>query len=249
MTDHEHEDGAREPDARARKHRRRRRLAMRLIPLIRILVRTLWATLRIERIGVENASGLVEKGEPFIPCYWHGRQFVCVKIMLELQKKGLKTGFLISPSRDGEIAARLLETLDVHVIRGSSTRTGAQAMRDLYRAITIDRISPITTPDGPKGPIFVFKPGAVMMAKLSGAPIVPMNYAASKTWQLGSWDRFQIPRPFARVVVAVGEPRAIPKSISDDEIEDVCREMERTLADLERVARDRLVSRTPNAGN
>lgn len=235
-----HQNSPPELDARARRRHRRQRWLLRSVPLVRFLVRTIWATLHIERIGVENALALVDQKRPFIPCYWHQRQFVCVKTMLELQKRGLKTGFLVSPSRDGEIAARLLGSLDVQILRGSATRTGAQAMRDLFRAITVDGLSPIMTPDGPKGPIFVFKPGTIVMAKLSGAPIVPMNFAAKRAWELGSWDRFLLPKPFTRVVVAVGEPRFIPKSTPESEIEPICREMEATLAELEKVAQEKL---------
>ncbi|HYM60848.1 MAG TPA: lysophospholipid acyltransferase family protein [Thermoanaerobaculia bacterium] len=228
------------PNERARKRARRRRWLTRAVPLIRTLVKMIWASLRIETIGLRNALDLVESDKPFIPCYWHGHQFVCVRTMLELQKLGLKSAFLISPSADGEIGAKLLDSFDVRIIRGSSTRTGAQALRDLYKAVSTEGISPITLPDGPRGPIHQFKPGAVILAQLTGAPIVPITFAARRTWRAGSWDRLLVPKPFTRVVVAIGEPRYVPKVRGKDDGEMQCREMERVLSGLEAKAAARL---------
>ena len=91
------------------------------------------------------------------------------------------------------------------VIRGSSTHTGARALRDYYTALTKEKVSPVLTPDGPRGPRFKFKPGALLLAQMSGRPILPMAYAASRAW-LVKWDKFVIPKPFARIVIAIGEP-------------------------------------------
>jgi lysophospholipid acyltransferase (LPLAT)-like uncharacterized protein len=99
------------------------------------------------------------------------------------------------------------------VIRGSSTRTGARALRDYYQLLVHEGISPVITPDGPTGPRFVFKPGALMLAQLSGRPLLPMAYAASRAWFFG-WDRFVLPWPFSRVAVAIGAPVWIDRGVS-----------------------------------
>ncbi len=97
-----------------------------------------------------------------------------------------------------------------HVIRGSSSHTGARALRDYYQALVKEDISPVITPDGPKGPRFKFKPGAILLAQMSGRPILPMAYAASRAWRI-KWDRFVIPLPLSRIVIAIGPPRYVPR--------------------------------------
>src|SRR2546422_10081065 len=82
------------------------------------------------------------------------------------------------------------------VIRGSSTHTGARALRDYYQALVKDNVSPVITPNGPRGPRFKFKPGALLLAQMSGLPILPMAYAASRV-RLIKWDTLVSPVPFA----------------------------------------------------
>jgi len=213
---------------------------MRLIPLVRFLVRVFWWTYRIEITGLERVESFLSEGKPFIPCYWHGRQFVGVWTMLQLQKKGLKTGFLVSPSRDGELAARLLGSLDVHIMRGSATRTGAEAMRQLMTAIRKEGISPIMTPDGPKGPIYEFKPGTVAVAQLTRTPIVPFAWCAGRGWTFASWDRFELPKPFTKIRVIIGEPVEMPRRLSEDDLHEQCRRLEANLAALQDRAKESL---------
>lgn len=201
------------------------------------LVRLLWYACRIERVlGQEHAEAALATGKPIIPCFWHQRILFCVHYVMGLRARGIKIGFLVSPSKDAELAARLIDRLGAYSIRGSSTRTGARAMRDLYQAITRDGVSPVTTPDGPTGPPQIFKPGTAMLAQLSGAPMLPISYAARKIWYLNTWDRFIIPHPFTRVVIAVGKPRYVERGLPSEALEVVRREMEHTLQDLERAA-------------
>ena len=94
-----------------------------------------------------------------------------------------------------------------HVIRGSATHTGARALRDFYEALVKQGVSPAMTPDGPKGPRFVFKPGAILLSQMSQRPILPMAYAASRA-TLFHWDKFVLPWPFSRIVIA--DRRAAP---------------------------------------
>ncbi|MGH8316214.1 MAG: lysophospholipid acyltransferase family protein, partial [Steroidobacterales bacterium] len=117
-----------------------------------------------------------------------------------------------------------------HVIRGSSTNTGAKALRDYYQALAKDGVSPVITPDGPRGPAFVFKPGAILLSQMSQRPIVPLAYAASHAW-LVKWDRFVIPFPFARIAIAVGAPRQVLRTLDAAALErwqiDLAAEMRR----------------------
>ena len=128
------------------------------------------------------------------------------------------------------------------VIRGSSTHTGARALRDYYQALVRDNVSPVITPDGPRGPRFKFKPGALLLAQMSGRPILPMSYAASRAWLI-KWDRFVIPVPFARVALAIGPPCYVPRVTDAAMLERLQGQLELELRRLYEVARDALTRR------
>jgi len=188
----------------------RRRLGAKVLPRIAWgLFRLTWKTCTIRAVqGNEHLEALLDIDKPFIPCYWHQQQLFCVRYLLDAAAKDsrLKLGYLISPSADGDIASNMFGNEGVHVIRGSATRGGAQALRDIYMHVKQDKISPIVTPDGPTGPIYQCKPGVALLSQLSKAPLLPLAYAASRTWHLSSWDKFMIPRPFSQIVIGVGEP-------------------------------------------
>jgi lysophospholipid acyltransferase (LPLAT)-like uncharacterized protein len=97
-----------------------------------------------------------------------------------------------------------------YVIRGSSSHTGAQALKAYFEALMREQVSPAITPDGPRGPRFQFKPGAILLAQMSGRPMLPIAYAASRAAQVG-WDGFVLPLPFARIAIAIGAPREVPR--------------------------------------
>ena len=203
------------------------------VPLLKIILFTLWRTCRVKTVmGEEHIEALLKTNKPFIPCYWHQRHIFCAHYLLSKMKQGLKLGFLISPSNDGEIAARLIKRWGAVPVRGSTTRTGAKAIKDLYETINKHAISPVTTSDGPTGPAQVFKPGAVMLSQLTQVPMLPLAYAASSAWELDSWDRFLIPKPFSRIVVALGKPLLAPKGLSIAELEPLRQEMEQSLNQL-----------------
>lgn len=182
-----------------------------IVPTGLALIRLVWAWSRVVRMeGEEHIRSALERAPSFIPVYWHQQQLFCVKALLGMRKQGVKLGFLISPSVDGEIGAMAVQRAGAAVIRGSSTHTGARALRDYYQALMQGQVSPCITPDGPRGPPFEFKPGAILLSQMSQRPIVPMAFAASRAWQV-KWDRFIIPWPFSRVAVIIGEPVQIPK--------------------------------------
>jgi lysophospholipid acyltransferase (LPLAT)-like uncharacterized protein len=172
-----------------------------------------------------------------IPVYWHQHMLFAVRGLLDLQPDGLRVGFLISPSVDGTAPAMLVGKIGGHVIRGSSTHTGARALRDYYETIVKQEISPAITPDGPRGPVHEFKPGAVMLAQLTGRPILPVSVAASRTWPFRTWDRFELPLPFSRVVIAYGEPVRLPRGVDAESLSRMQSDMAERLHALQREAR------------
>jgi len=141
-----------------------------LVPVGLSLVRLVWRWSRVFKVsGAQHIAAALERAPSFIPVYWHQHTLFCVKHLLRERRAGLKLGFLISPSVDGEIGAMIVRNLGGEVIRGSSTHTGARALRDYYQALAREAVSPAITPDGPRGPPWKFKPGAVLLAQLDRA--------------------------------------------------------------------------------
>jgi hypothetical protein len=208
------------------------------VPIAFGLGRLVWRWSRIVRIvGTEHIGAVLARAPSFIPVYWHQHQLFCIKQLAEMRGAGVKLGFLISPSVDGEFAAMMVERLGGEVIRGSSSHTGARALRDYYQALAHDGISPAITPDGPRGPPLKFKPGAILLAQMSQRPIIPMAYAASRAWEI-MWDRFMIPKPLARIAIVVGAPVYVGKGLDSDALSALQLDLERNLENLRRQARE-----------
>ena len=218
-----------------------RRLLYKLaVPLGLGIIQSWLATCRVVRVvGVENLDAALAKAPSLVPCYWHQHQLFCAKYLLQQRPRGLSVGWLISPSVDGELGALMVRRIGGGVIRGSSSHTGARALRDYYQALVKENLSPVITPDGPKGPRFKFKPGAILLAQMSGRPMLPMAYAASRAW-LVKWDKFVIPAPFARIVIAIGKPEYVPRVTDAAGLEKLQADMELRLKELYAVAASQL---------
>jgi lysophospholipid acyltransferase (LPLAT)-like uncharacterized protein len=208
-----------------------------LVPVGVSLLRLVWRWSRVVRVsGAEHIASALARAPSFIPVYWHQHQVFCVELLLNQSRAGLKLGFLISPSVDGEIGAMLVRSLGGVVIRGSSSHTGARALRDYYQALAHEGVSPAITPDGPRGPPWKFKPGAVLLAQMSGRPMIPLSFAASRAWKI-KWDSFVIPWPLSRISIAVGEPVYVPKGLDAAGLERWQLDMEQRLRELFEQAR------------
>jgi lysophospholipid acyltransferase (LPLAT)-like uncharacterized protein len=215
----------------------RRALYQLVVPLAIGVIRAWWLMCRVVRVeGVAHLEAALERAPSLVPCYWHQHQLYCGKYLVEQRGRGLTVGWLISPSVDGELGAMMVRRFGGAVIRGSSTHTGARALRDYYVALTRDNVSPVITPDGPRGPRFRFKPGALLLAQMSGRPILPMAYAASRAWLI-KWDKFVIPVPFSRIAIAIGPPCYVPRVTDAAMLERLQGEMEQELKRLYALAR------------
>jgi hypothetical protein len=164
------------------------------------LLRLLALTWRKRLVNADAYLALVKGGQPVIFAFWHGDM-----LPLLFSHFGQRVSLLISEHRDGEIIARIGESLGYGSVRGSTTRGAGRALLGLIRELETGS-SIAVTPDGPRGPARTFAPGALVAAQRAGAPIVPVGAWASSAWRLRSWDRFMVPKPFARVVVAYAEP-------------------------------------------
>jgi lysophospholipid acyltransferase (LPLAT)-like uncharacterized protein len=212
------------------------------VPVATFIARAVVGTYRIVAVSGDQSFEALGRQGPVIPCYWHQHLLVCVRYLLgKMHGGGLKLGFLVSPSVDGEAPAMIARRLGGNVIRGSASYTGARALRDFYQAISKEGISPQIAADGPHGPRFVFKSGALMLAQLTGRPVVPIAYAADRAWILRTWDKFVIPAPFARVAIAVGEPIFVPRVMKAEEMEQLQTDMRQRLRSLYEEARHLLL--------
>lgn len=200
--------------------------------LLRLLVRT-W---RVEwdARGPEQA---IARGEGCIYALWHS----CL-LPLTVAHRDRDIAVLISRHRDGELIARVVERLGYRTARGSSTRGGSAGMKGMIDFAERGHGLAVT-PDGPRGPAEVVKPGVVGIASASGAPVFPIAAAAGRCWILASWDRMRIPHPFARVVITAGEPLRVPRDLDPDGIEEWRERIERALRAV--TARARAAAREP----
>lgn len=209
-------------------------------PTVLALVRLWWRSCRVVAVvGEEHLEAVLARWPSFLPCYWHQHHLFCARYLLSQSGRPLRVGFLISPSVDGELGAMILQRAGGYVIRGSSSHTGALALKEYFQALTREKVSPVINPDGPRGPRFQFKPGAILLAQMSGRPMLPLAYAASRAWLI-HWDRFVIPLPFSRIVVAIGPPREVPRVLGEEGVVALQREMEQSLHATYRAARDAL---------
>lgn len=203
-----------------------------------VVVRSLAATMRIRHVGREGLDDLEAAGERYIHAFWHSRL-----LFMPYSYRGARIALLISQHRDGEYITRTMLRLrrmhaagfEVSAVRGSSTRGGAAALRGAVRKLR-DGWDVGITPDGPRGPRHEVQPGVIEIARLSGAAVVPVTFAAHPAWEMSSWDRFLVPRPFARGLFLYGEPMAIPRQAGDGQRAALRSRLEQTLTDLTRRA-------------
>lgn len=228
-----------------RRMTRARRLGYALAVPVGLAVLKTWvrSTRLVRVVGSEHLDAALARAPSVVPCYWHQHQLLCARYLLD-QGARLKVGWLISPSVDGELGAMLVRRLGGVAIRGSSTHTGARALRDYYQALVKQGVSPVITPDGPRGPRFRFKAGAILLAQMSGRPILPMAYAAAHAW-LVHWDKFVIPVPGTRVALAIGPPRYVPRVTDAAALTALQSEMQAELKRLYGVARAALRAGKP----
>lgn len=183
------------------------RLLSRLLGALIVLHR---ATIRVERLHFEHYQDLKARGVPILFALWHGRMFLSIQAH---RGEGIAT--MASQSKDGDWIARWLEKNGYAVVRGSTTRGGSRALRQMVRLVRSGRHAALTV-DGPKGPPRVVQPGVVQLARLTGAWILPITSSCSKPRFLASWDRYLLPYPFSKAVVAYGDSFPIPPDVSDD---------------------------------
>ena len=200
--------------------------------LVRLFSQALTATYRLHRLeGAEHLDRTLEP--PAMLACWHEQLALSLLLVRRrLLPAGGPVSILTSHSDDGELAARIARAWGIRVTRGSTSRGGREAALTLYRELVKYRSTLLFMPDGPRGPAREAKAGSIVLAAMSGAPIVPAGLAVDRGLRLRSWDRMIVGAPFSRVAVAVGEPLALDRGSTDAEREAARLELGARLDDL-----------------
>lgn len=198
--------------------------------LVVTALKTIAATIRYR---LDDKPGFYAAKPPgtVIYCLWHNRLALCADVYWRFAKQVNPTkgvAALVSASKDGAFLSAILEGFRIQAVRGSSSRRGPQALLELTGWAENDYDLAIT-PDGPRGPCYTIQEGVMALAQLTGMPIIPVALNLSWKVQLGSWDRFQIPLPFSRCDIIVGQPVRIPRECSDADRESLRRNLEESL--------------------
>lgn len=191
-----------------------------------ILVRMIGLTTRFDVRGWENVEQVERENKLPIYAFWHDRMFLGFYFF---RHRGIRA--LISQSRDGELLTRVIEKLGYKAIRGSSSKGGSGALAEMARSMSEGRAAAITV-DGPRGPRHKAKIGPVILAKRTGNPIVPFVVKPERFRTTKSWDRMQIPMPFARAMVIIGKPIYVNENSDQSEIDSRHAELQRSLESI-----------------
>jgi lysophospholipid acyltransferase (LPLAT)-like uncharacterized protein len=204
----------------------RRLLITAAAPVLATMLKLVWAAFRFRVDEDEKYLDLARRDEPVVFAFWHEGLFVVSWYMWQLLRRGVKATFLISPSADGELGTQILARFGSRAVRGSARRSGAAALRGLNRAMRENRQSPAIAIDGSKGPRRYCKAGAIMAARMAEVPIVPIGFAARRSWRARSWDRHLVPKPGSKVVITIGEPFEVERKMDGDALEECRRGLE-----------------------
>src|SRR5204862_3717062 len=171
------------------------------------------------RYEVDDRAGVV--GQPvkenYIAALWHNRLLLISYVLKKFLPQRPGAG-LISMSRDGDLVADVTRRFGFDVVRGSSSRMGASALRELEKVLATGH-DVLITPDGPRGPAYELGPGIVFLAQKTGAAIVPINMEFSSCWRVNSWDGLLLPHPFAKVRVIFGRMHRVKATTTPEEFE------------------------------
>jgi lysophospholipid acyltransferase (LPLAT)-like uncharacterized protein len=176
------------------------RLSPQIARLIYLLLYFFRLTMRINVVGHEIIKGFASSGQGYIGIFWHARL-----LMIPFVYPGKSMNVLIGTHRDGQLIADVMKCFGFGLVRGSSSKGGASALRDMSRLLSSGNDIAMT-PDGPRGPAEVAKIGVAQSARVTGKPVVPVAFSSSRCWRGTSWDRMLIPKPFSRGVFVIGEP-------------------------------------------
>ena len=179
-----------------------------LMLLIKCMVRCFY------RVRIEDPYNYIDSKENFVVVIWHNRLLLLPALFPPSVRK--RTKAVISASRDGQYIADVVHQFGLQTLRGSSSRKASNVQRSAVQAVK-EGWHVCFTPDGPRGPKYYMHRGPIHLASYTNTRIIPLIVNSSRYWQLKSWDRFQIPKPFSKLTLVVGAPVKIPDNLSDKE--------------------------------
>ena len=192
-----------------------------------LVIKLIGSTLRWEVEGWENWEAASKDGQLPIYTFWHNRVFISTYFW---QRRRIVV--MTSRSFDGEYIARFIQRFGYGAARGSSTRGGVGAIVEMVRLMRAGSPTAFTI-DGPKGPRYVAKMGAILLAKKTGNPVLPFTITAKKFWTVNkSWDLTQIPKPFSRVRVDIARPIRVPSDADEQLLETKRDELQKSLDEI-----------------
>jgi len=191
------------------------------------LIALLGKTFRWQVDGYDRYEAIRSRGREPIFAFWHGR---ILSATCFWSRRGIVV--MTSSNFDGEWIAKIIRRFGYCTARGSTSRDGRRALVQLRRDVETGSPAAFTV-DGPRGPALAVQPGAVWLASLTGNPILPFHVEADRYWSARSWDLTQVPKPFSRVAVAIGEPIELPLHAEESALEVGRLELERSLGKLE----------------
>lgn len=178
-----------------------------------LLIRMLGSTWRIEWRGEEHMERARQLSGQVLFSFWHGRL-----LALSYTHRQRKIQILASEHPDGDLMGQTIRWLGYGHLKGSSTRGGARALRDLSRVLR-EGLDVGLAVDGPRGPRGYVQQGAIELSRMTGSAVLPISHSSRPRKLFRSWDAFQLPMPFARVVVSYGEPFVVPSGAGESERE------------------------------
>ena len=190
------------------------------------LINLIGKTVRFETENLENIEAVKKSGKTPIYAFWHNRIFLATYYF---RNQGIVV--ITSQSFDGEYIARFIQRFGYGAVRGSSTRGGVGALVEMIRLTKIGLPAAFTV-DGPKGPRYTAKTGAILLAKKTGNPVIPLVLEAENFWEIKSWDKLQIPKFFTRAKIFIGEPIFVSEKSGDSETENKRLELQAKLDEL-----------------
>ncbi len=191
------------------------------------LTRALFSTVRETTSGFNHYQRLLDAGQPFIACLWHYSLFYSIS-----RTKGRGWVIMASASDDAEYIARVLHRLGHVTVRGSRTKGGLAALKEMMTHIKNHGRRAVLVGDGSQGPALELQAGVVLLASKTGAPILPLAWGADRYWAFRSWDRTVLPKPFARINMCFGAPLTVPAALTAQDLEGRRRKIEGVMREL-----------------
>ncbi len=190
------------------------------------LMKTMKFCMRFKMVDPHEST---HRKDPVVTVAWHNRLlFFPVVFPPPVRRRTLA---VVSASRDGQYVTDLIAHFGLKSLRGSSSKKGANALRGALDAIA-EGLHVAFTPDGPRGPKYTMSQGPILVASKTGVPIVPVSVNASSYWEIKSWDRFQIPKPWAKLEVVLGKPIDIPPDLTEEQIVEYREKVRQSLLEI-----------------